>query len=102
MRALSDEVISCAAATVKTLSVAKFDPVGQSRAIRAVIYVHVPTSGDVTMGYRFGADPVSETKLFRPLAQATELVVEGFENILALRLLLVGDTTAKVFVQYFV
>lgn len=101
MTFLSDEVISVVTGTTSTLTRSSIDNTGGSRATRAVIYNHTQGLTDGTVGLRFATAPDADTFEFRPLRTNQEIVVDGYENLLNLKMILLDDATAKLFVQYF-
>lgn len=97
----ADEVITVASGTTYTLDSTLIDGEGSggSRASKATLFVHDIANSEV--GYRFGEDdPVEADYTFIQVEPNTSFTVEGYDNLVNLKLVLIGSVTAKVFVVY--
>lgn len=100
MIAFDDEVISCAAGTVKSLTAATIAPSGSGKAIRAVVQNSETSDTDVVL--RFNSTPVVTSPVTGIEIDVGETItIDGYDNLVNARFLLKGGTTASLYVAYY-
>jgi hypothetical protein len=101
MRQINSEVLTVASGSTFTLTRATIDNGPGPRVTRAVITNH--DLGDSGVGFRIGEDdPVEGSYTFHPLPAGESMEIDGYDNLIALKFILTGTVTAKVFVEYYV
>ena len=100
MTFFADEVITVTDGVVKTLTASKYDNgSGGPKAQKAVLFNHSITNA--TIGYRFGTDnPVAADYAYVSVAPGESWTVEGYDNLVNLKIIRIGSADAKVFAQY--
>lgn len=99
MIAYDDEVLSVTSVVDWVLDSAKVAPDGQTPAQRVVI-TNGPTA-DTSVIYRFNSSPVPASNQGHILAVGGSVTIDGYDNIVNLKMRLKGGTTATVFVTYY-
>lgn len=102
MRQIGSEVITIAAGQTKTLTRSAIDnATGNARATVAVITNH--DLGDSDVGFRISESaPVEADYTYHPVLAGQSISVDGYDNLIAAQFILLGTTTAKLFVEYYV
>ena len=100
MTFFDDEVLTITDGEVFSLTAETYDHgSGGPKAQKAVLFNHSITNADI--GYRFGTDdPVEANYTFVAVAPGESWTVEGYDNIVNLRIIRTGSADAKVFAQY--
>jgi hypothetical protein len=102
MKFLGDEILTVGVGETKNLTASMIDQTGRSRASGAIIYSHpVGNNADSTVALRFGNDPDIAGLKYLPISAGGQARIEDYDNLRDMRIVLIGDTPAKLFVQYF-
>lgn len=100
MRRIADEQIDVVADTVTTLTKTLLDQAGGSKVTRARIE-NSPTS-DTQVIWRLEDDPVAGPPIEGHVLDPGDVItIDGYEDLVAFKMLLTGGTDASVFVTYF-
>ena len=100
MRFLADEVLTVGVGQTVSLTPELIDQTGRSRASGALIYSH-DVGGDSTIAIRFANSPDITGLKYLPIPKSGQARIESYDNLRDLRIILIGDTPAKLYIQYF-
>jgi hypothetical protein len=99
MKAYDSDTLTVTAVADSTLTASKLAPTGQSPASRVVLQ-NGPTANSEVL-YRFDASPVPASNAGHRIEVKGSATIDGYENLVNLKLRLKGSSSATVFVTYY-